>query len=355
MKLSTKCLLTTLGAAAAAGTAFAVQRGAKQRRQQLNSETGMELKEYRMINGIQQYLVHRTENDELPVLLVLHGGPGESAIPTRYLAQRDWEKYFTVVNWDQRLCGKTLQINADKQTELAATVTLEQLIEDTREICDYLRAKYHQDKIFILGHSWGSVLGSMFARQYPDRVRAYVGVGQVVNMRRNEELGYQKVLQKARIAGADHDVQTLLALTPYPTAEFGQEMMDKMMTVRRLQRKYCLASPITLKDLWQMATTPDVSLNELPVYFEMDFQIQLPLLKELMDFNLEALDSHYAVPVYYLLGDHDWQTPYPIAEAYFAKIEADRKQLMLIPNAGHNTMTDQPEYFLNALRTVLLA
>ena len=183
-----------------------------------------------MINGIQQYLVHRTENDENPVLLVLHGGPGESAMPTRYLYQREWEKYFTVVNWDQRLCGKTLQINADQKEELASSLTLDQLIEDTREICDVLRAQYHQDKIFILGHSWGSVLGTMFIRKYPDRVKAYVGVGQVVSMRRNEETGYQKVLQKARIAGADHDVQRLLALTPYPQTQFDQEMMDKMMS-----------------------------------------------------------------------------------------------------------------------------
>ena len=74
MKLSTKCLLTTFGAAAAARTAYAVQRRVNQRNQRFDQDTGFELKEYRMINGIQQYLVHRTENDENPVLLVLHGG-----------------------------------------------------------------------------------------------------------------------------------------------------------------------------------------------------------------------------------------------------------------------------------------
>ena len=63
MKLSTKCLLTTFGAAAAVGTAYAVQRKVNQRNQRFDQDTGFELKEYRMINGIQQYLVHRTEND----------------------------------------------------------------------------------------------------------------------------------------------------------------------------------------------------------------------------------------------------------------------------------------------------
>lgn len=105
-----------------------------------------------------------------------------------------------------------------------------------------LRAQYHQDKIFILGHSWGSVLGTMFVRKYPDRVKAYVGVGQIVSMRRNEETGYQKVLQKARIAGADHDVQRLLALTPYPQTQFDQEMMDKNDGGAQAQRKYHLAA-----------------------------------------------------------------------------------------------------------------
>lgn len=73
-----------------------------------------------------------------------------------------------------------------------------------------------------------------------------------------------------------------------------------------------------------------------------------------MSFDLEAMDRHYEVPVYYLLGDQDWQTPYPIAQEYFAGIETPRKQLILIPNAGHNTMIDQPGVFPQALRAVLL-
>lgn len=244
----------------AVGTAYAVQREVNQRKQRFDQDTGFELKEYRMINGIQQYLVHRTENDENPVLLVLHGGPGESAMPTRYLYQREWEKYFTVVNWDQRLCGKTLKINADQKEELASSLTLDQLIEDTREICDVLRAQYHQDKIFILGHSWGSVLGTSFVRKYPDRVKAYVGVGQVVSMaaQRRNRLS-EGIAESADLAGADHDVQRLLALTPYPQTQFDQEMMDKMMVVRRMQRKYHLAAPISLKALWQMLAAPDVN------------------------------------------------------------------------------------------------
>ena len=131
--------------------------------------------------------------------------------------------------------------------------------------------------------------------------------------------------------------------------------MDKMMVVRRLQRKYHLAAPISLKALLQMLAAPDVNPGEFSVYFNLDFKLQLSLLQELMGFDLEALDRHYEVPMYYLLGDQDWQTPYPIAQEYFAGIEAPRKQLILIPNAGHNTMIDQPEFFLNALRAVLLA
>lgn len=353
MKTRTKILLTAAAAAGAVGGAWALTRKENQKKQHIDSEQGIELKEFRQINGIPQYLVHRSENIQNPVMLVLHGGPGESAIPTSYLYQRGWERYFTVVNWDQRLCGQTLKANQHRQQELLDTICTEQLVEDVREICLYLTEKYGCEKVILLGHSWGSVLGSLFIRKYPQLVEAYVGVGQVISMIRNEEVGYEKALQAARIAGDSKDVRTLQQLQPYPQPQMDEAMMKKMLTLRRIQRKYHLASSASLRRIWQLLTTPDLPAQDLPRYFDAGLQRQHRLLQELMDFDLRKLDPKVEVPIYFLLGDQDWQTPYPVAQEYFKQIAAPRKQLILIPNAGHGTMLDQPEMFLHALRSVL--
>lgn len=353
MKRTSKILIAAAAASGAALTVAAVTRSRNHKRQHIAEAQGTELKEYRNINGVMQFLYHRSENIKNPVILYLHGGPGEPAIPSCYLFQRPWEARYTVVHWDQRLCGKTLQANASDLCSLKETITVSQLIADTREIINYLRQKYHQDKIILLGHSWGSILGSLVIREMPELISAYIGVGQVVSMRRNEEVGYQKALQSARVAGSEKDVADLKALQPYPPQEFSEAMLSSMMTVRRIQRKYRLASPISVKMLWQTVMTPDYSLKDLKTCFSDTLSLNKTLLKEMMDFDLEALNSEVQVPVGFILGDHDWQTPYPLAQEYFKTLIAPRKKLILIPDAGHSTMIDQPQLFWKALDLTL--
>jgi proline iminopeptidase len=114
-----------------------------------------------------------------PILLVIHGGPGLAFIPLAGSFQAPWEKKFTVVEWDQRGAGKTYSSNDGDLQERTMTVT--QMEQDTLEVANYLRSRFHRNKILVLGHSWGSMLGLWLAHEHPDVLYAYVGVGQLTN------------------------------------------------------------------------------------------------------------------------------------------------------------------------------
>lgn len=159
------------------------------------SERTICLEEYVTINGISQFLYHMGTNNENPVMLFLHGGPGsvESLFTKKF--QEKWEEIYTVVHWDQRGAGKTLTKNPDKLP------TIELLLQDLYEIIQYLKKKYDKQKIVILGHSWGSVLGSIFIRKHPEEAAYFIGVGQVVNMLENEQVGYNKLLEMIELSG----------------------------------------------------------------------------------------------------------------------------------------------------------
>lgn len=164
--------------------------------------------EYIPINGISQYLFHCGTDYKNPVLLILHGGPGSAESIFSYTFQEKWENIFTVVHWDQRGAGKTLTENPDEDT----FPTTEILLNDLKEICDYLKKKYNKKKIILLGHSWGSILGSLYIQSHPEDIEYYIGVGQVVDMLENEKVAYDKTKEAILKANNKHDLKKLNSL-----------------------------------------------------------------------------------------------------------------------------------------------
>ncbi|MFD0711571.1 alpha/beta fold hydrolase [Paenibacillus sp. GCM10027626] len=317
------------------------------------SPNGIDCREFVTIGGIAQYLHHRGENVDNPVLLFLHGGPGEPILPFAYRFQLAWEQRVTVVHWDQRGCGKTYFRNETKR--VAPTVTVERLVEDTYEVVQHLKQKYNKDQIIIMGHSWGSVLGSLFARKYPGEVQAYIGVGQVVNMMDNERLGYEKVTELAKEAGSS-DYEKLLQLEPYPLPAYSKMMISKLAAVRKYQRKYKLAAGPTMALVRDAFCSPFYSIKDMG-YFIISGAFadgQRHIWDYLLQtFDLPALGTKYEMPVFHIHGENDWQTPYPLVKTFFTTIEAPMKHFYSIPNAGHAVMLDQTERFNEALFHIL--
>jgi len=172
----------------------------------ITSRNGIDEAKYVEIGGIQQWITIRGEERNNPVLLFLHGGPGDATNPWGYAGFRSWLKYFTVVQWDQRGAGRTLGKNGPS---LAATITIDRMARDGVELAEFLHKSLRKDKIILVGHSWGSILGVFMAKARPDLFYAFVGTGQVADPAKTYALAYSELLKKAEVLGEQRAIDEL--------------------------------------------------------------------------------------------------------------------------------------------------
>lgn len=308
-----------------------------------NKAVGVE--EYVLINGIHQYLFHAGTTDVHPVLLFLHGGPGSAASLFAHAFQDHWDELFTVVHWDQRGTGKTLTKNPESYP------TVEMLLQDVLEIVRYLKQRYHQQKIVLLGHSWGSVLGTLFVTQHPEEVAYYIGVGQVINKLASERLGYAKLKEAMLQANDQNALKKLDALGAYPGDQLDAAWLKKSLQLRKLQGRYLRAVKTKVSPLKTLLTSPLLTFSDLSALIKGN-KANRELMDFLRKFDAYAEPAEYHVPLYYLIGEYDWQTPSALVQDYVQHITAPEKQISIIPDAGHMPMVDQPASFLHILRGI---
>src|SRR5688500_8903578 len=171
---------------------------------------------YVAIGGIEQWITIRGEDRRNPVLLFLHGGPGDATNPFGYAVFRPWLKHFTVVQWDQRGAGRTLGRNGPSS---ARSVTIPRLTQDGIQLAELLRATLQKEKIIIVGHSWGSILGTYMAKARPDLFAAFVGTAQVSDPTRNYAVAYAALLAKSKTLGDARAVRELEEVGPPPYSD----------------------------------------------------------------------------------------------------------------------------------------
>jgi pimeloyl-ACP methyl ester carboxylesterase len=160
-------LLIFLGLLIIVALTIIIGRSINAQKYKIRSETGVQKAEYITIGGIEQYIQIRGEDMSNPVIIMLHGGPGNNLAYYSYYWQAYLEKDYTIVHWDQRGCGNTYYRNdeADKPT-------LDLLLSDLNELVDFIRLEYNQEKIIIMGHSWGTFLGGIYSGENPEMVSA---------------------------------------------------------------------------------------------------------------------------------------------------------------------------------------
>jgi pimeloyl-ACP methyl ester carboxylesterase len=304
------------------------------------------------INGIQQWITIRGRNINNPVLLFLHGGPGTPMTPFAHVFQNGWENELTVVQWDQRNAGKTF-LNGDRDL-LQRTTDMAHIGQDALAVIDYLRARLHKDKIAILGHSWGTMLGTPLAAHDPDRLCAYIGTGQVVNTVENERLGYDHTLAEAKKRNDAEAIRELGAVAPYPEAD-GSLPMPKMNVLRKWEGRYgYMLANSENGIMWPMLKfafrSPEWSLLDIRFFLADLDAVNARLDGEINKFDARRLGTDFQVPMFFIMGENDWQTPTPLTRAYYEEINAPVKNFTVIGNAAsHSAMVTEPDAFAAAV------
>ena len=311
----------------------------------------LDIKKKIPVNGIMQKLHIVSKDITHPVLLFLHGGPGVVNRHSIMTHDRDLLDTFTIATWDQRGTGGSYA-GVDHQR-----LTIAQFVEDARVVVEYLCDEFKKDKIFVIGGSWGSLLGTRLAYAYPEHIAAFVGFGQFVSGEKNEAISYQYTLDAAKKAGDEKAVKDLERVGP-PVVGMYKGGFEGMMVQRNLMMKYGGYSKSEEKRSYMesfvkpMLLSGEYSLGDL-------FGIVLGYKKVLKamwpELGAEDLTKYvsFNVPILIFDGKLDMNTPAELVEDWFAKIEAPEKELIWFENSGHNPMGDEPEKFKKLLREKL--
>jgi proline iminopeptidase len=300
------------------------------------------------IGGVKQWITVRGKDRNNPILLMIHGGPAAPETPMSFWFQNGWEEYFTVVQWDQRGAGKTY--NANDPAVVGPTLSLGRIVEDSNEVVDYLRQRYGKQKVFVLGHSWGSLVGLSLAQQHPEKLYAYVGMGQVINGVEGERVGYEWTLKKARDAGNAEAVKELQALEPYPEKN-GDVPLDKI----NIERKWSVFYGGLTKgrddfDYYGKVErfSPDYRLEDVAGVGK-GSGLSLPrLLPYLASFNFTNV-TKFKTPIVIFAGRNDYTTPSPVAAEWFKHVQAPKKKIVWFEESAHMMQVEEPGKMLVTL------
>jgi proline iminopeptidase len=320
------------------------------RNEAISSPNGIDSLDRVRIGGIEQWIEVRAQNADNPILLVIHGGPGLAFIPLANSFQGPWEKHFTVVEWDQRGAGKTYSSNDSGLQE--RTMTVAQMEQDTLEVVNYLRKRFHRDKIFVLGHSWGSMLGLWLAHEHPDVLYAYVGVGQITNPVLDEQVAYQDALRAARNNHNTKAVGDLEGIAPYPSqtvdlmkAQIAKNWESALLGPPSNQVAFADMKSITASVL----SAPEYSLADDFGYFRSQlFSLQI-LIPQIMKVNPTQLGPNFSVPIFFFEGKHDPYCRPSVVRDYFQKINAPQKDFVQFDDSGHFPFFEQKQEFADKL------
>lgn len=279
----------------------------------------MNISQFYDINGKKQYLSIRSRIAGLPLLLYLHGGPGDAALPLMNKYNSDLENKFTVVIWEQRGAGKSYYPFSPDEN-----LAMQTFLDDIHCIVKLLLERFGQEKVYLLGHSWGSALGLKYIQLHPELVHTYIGCGQVVDMQKGAQHQYEYVRSKSEEFGK---TKILKRLSGIDLSYTGETWLEDLLFVTKLVVKY--KGSLYEKSNYNMLVkdfifSSDYGLGDLLNREKGSLQSIKYLWPELM--TVSFLDvTHFDVPVVFIEGCHDHHVSSALVQDYFNTIKSPKK------------------------------
>lgn len=294
------------------------------------------------LGGVKQWIVTRAESQNNPIILLLSGGPGGTEMGRFLKFNKDLEKDFIVVNWEQRGSGKSYSAIENRED-----MNVDQYVSDINELTNYLKEKYNKEKIYLLGHSWGTIIGTKAVQKYPEQFHAYIGAAQMVDIETTDNYIYDFILRVAEENGETKMVDTLKENGRPPYS--GENVLAKYRPIlTNYAQYYRNENPYHEKDSeWYSP----LSILWIPEYNIVDkinvfrgmvntFNIMYP---QIQDVNFIEQATKFEVPVYYFIGKHDYTAKF--IDEYYNMIEAPHKALYIFENSHHGEIWSEADKF----------
>lgn len=304
-----------------------------------------------ILGGLKQYLIIRGADSTKPIMLFVHGGPGGPEAVMMKEMNPGIEKDFVMVYWEQRGAGKSFHKNIPPET-----MNLDQFVQDASELSKILIHRYRREKIYIMGHSWGSLLGLLTAYRHPEHYYAYFGVGQIASQYRGEYVSYQWAREQAQQRNDTLGIRELNNLK-FPDSPATNKAWDDFLGVERnyvmkfgggaTHQMTSIIPFVKMVFLAHEYTIPEKLNYVKAADYSMPF-----LWPEVIKSNLfEGIDS-IGLPVYVLQGRFDFQTPYPVAKDFIQHLKAPDKAFITFEQSAHSPNMEEPSYFNSTVRSL---
>lgn len=320
-----------------------IARGINQSKSKITGENAISESSYIVIGGVEQFIQIRGKNKYNPVILFLHGGPGQAIPYLSYYYQEHLINDFTFVSWDQRGSGRTYYKNEMENIN----ITMDILVHNLAELVEYLKQRFEQKQIIIMGHSWGTTLGIVYLKHYPENVSEYIGIGQVIDNESNLFSG-KKALEIAIKNNNKKDIAEFERLL----AGYDPSNVDEFINLRGLITKYLKAeNESMLKLFWKVFTSPDLKFADLQWYLNVMISAAkyFSMFSSLMDFSFEFNINEFLtesnVPMAFISGSGDWITPMEMVRDYYTVLKNENKKFFVMEGMGHIPFMDNPKQF----------
>jgi pimeloyl-ACP methyl ester carboxylesterase len=291
-----------------------------------------------VLGNVPQWIAVRGQDAAAPLMLFLHGGPGTAQIMFTRKPQRELHRRFIVVNWDQRGAGKSYS------RQLTATdMTIARFVLDAEELIAALLARFGQPKLFLVGHSWGSILGLKIAQRWPELLHAYVGMGQIVHMQRGEQISYRYTVDQASHRGHARAQRELRRIGPPPYRDLASAGVQRKWLYRFTGATYAAG---IWRTLLRNVSLRDTSLGDI-VKFARGTMFSLQSLEaEQMEIDFLSQPPELDVPVYFCCGRGDYTVPCALVVELCDVLEAPHKEIVWFERSAHLPNLEEPRAFV---------